>query len=372
MTTERTVPWDADMHTKAKHAVYERYLSKWTPIMLRGFGANITYAEGFSGPGVYTDGTPGSPVLALRSVLQDPECRRMAARGRMRFVFVDHDQRCVDRLERELARATTPVPLDQLDRYGLDMVVARGDCEPDLERQLDITGAWGRPMLVVLDTWGGGVSYDLISKVAGNPNSEVIITVQPQYFSRFAEVDDISHGDKVFGDTTWRQVAGQPSGKKERWLLELYRATVRKAGFTHVLDFELIDARGQALYLVFGTTHERGLQKMKEAMWEVDAVRGVGYRDPRDPNQETLDIQVEPHTAPLKRLIAAHVESLTTKASTILQLRRFALHATVFKESQVMPVVVEMLEAGQLARAHSDHSRPRFTDTVSVPASRRE
>ena len=222
-------------------------------------------------------------------------------------------------------------------------------------------------MLVVLDTWGGGVSYDLICKVAENPNSEVIITLQPQYFSRFASVANINHGDEVFGDATWREVVGQPSARKERWLLELYRATVRKAGFTHVLDFELIDARGQALYLVFGTTHEKGLEKMKEAMWEVDAVRGIGYRDPRDPNQETLDVQVEPHTAPLQRLLVAHLESLPTRACTIVQLRRFALHRTVFKESQVMPVVRQMFEAGQLTRLSSSPSRLRFTDTVSVP-----
>ena len=119
MKSGQPIPWDADMHTKAKHAVYEKYLSKWTPIMLRGFGANITYAEGFSGPGVYKDGGPGSPVLALLSVLRDSECRRLAAQGRMRFVFVDHDQRCVDRLRSELGLATTPVPLEGSTATGL-------------------------------------------------------------------------------------------------------------------------------------------------------------------------------------------------------------------------------------------------------------
>ena len=49
-----------------------------------------------------------------------------------------------------------------------------------------------------------------------------------------------------------------------------YRQTVVASGFSHVLDFESIDARGQLLYLVFGTTHQRGLEKMKEVMWEVD------------------------------------------------------------------------------------------------------
>jgi len=38
----RQIPWAADPHTKAKHALYDRYLSKWSPIMLRGWGATTT------------------------------------------------------------------------------------------------------------------------------------------------------------------------------------------------------------------------------------------------------------------------------------------------------------------------------------------
>ncbi|MDQ3641531.1 MAG: hypothetical protein M3450_08740 [Actinomycetota bacterium] len=41
----------ADPHTKAKHAVYAQYLGKWMPIMVQFWGGNVTYAEGFAGPG---------------------------------------------------------------------------------------------------------------------------------------------------------------------------------------------------------------------------------------------------------------------------------------------------------------------------------
>lgn len=164
-------------------------------------------------------------------------------------------------------------------------------------------------MLVVLDTWGGSVPIGLIRRIATNVSSEVIVTIQPQYFTRFAGSSDVAHGDRVFGGVGWRRVTEQRSSQKARWLLQHYRDTVKSVGFPHVLDFELIDNRGQALYLVFGTTHPRGLQKMKEAMWEVDDVNGVGYRDPRDPGQQTLDIQVEPQTAPLRRLIVDYLSS---------------------------------------------------------------
>lgn len=368
MSKPREIPWDADEHTKVKHDLYRRYLSKWAPIMMHGWKGNITYAEGFSGPGVYKDGAPGSPVIALRSILDHEDLRRQVARTRMRFVFIDREQRCIDLLRNEVTKAVTPVALSDLAAHGFDVMIRKGDCDPDLVASLTASGAWGRPILAVLDSWGGAVPVDLIAKIAENPGSEVIITMQPQYFSRFAGTDDIEHGDKVFGGREWRAAAAQESEVKGRWLLEHYRETVQKAGFDFVLDFELIDARGHALYLVYGTRHDKGLKKMKEAMWEVDAVRGAGYRDPRDPSQETLDIQFEPSTAPLRRLLGKHLESLDSRSATVINLRRFALYRTVYKESQVMPVVSEMLEAGALVRVDSADRPLRFTDTVRLPS----
>ena len=92
--------------------------------------------------------------------------------------------------------------------------------KPQLERVLAREKAWDRPILAVLDTWGGAVSFDLVQRIAANPSSEIIITMQPQYFSRFASVTYITHGDKVFGDTEWRAVTHQPTEAKERWLLQ--------------------------------------------------------------------------------------------------------------------------------------------------------
>jgi hypothetical protein len=60
----------------------------------------------------------------------------------------------------------------------------------------------------------------------------------------------------------------------------------------------MIDDTGSDLYLIDGTRNRRGLEKMKEAMWKVDPVQGVHYRDPRNPNQGTLDFNVL-HLEPL-------------------------------------------------------------------------
>lgn len=357
------VPWPREPHTAAKHEIYRLYLERWFPILIKGRGwdGDVTYAEGFAGPGIYTKGEAGSPVIALRTLFGDPSLRGRVRKARM--LFVDADQRCTSRLTSEIsARGTNGVPLTVLrDQHGVDVQVKLGPCEPTLEQLLDQTGAWGHPMLVVLDTFGGAVSARLLRRIAENPAGETIVTIQPQHFARFADAPDVTNGDEVFGDTEWRRVAQQPAEHKVSWLLQRYRQTVIAAGFTHVLDFELVDRRGQALYLVFGTSHDRGLQKMKEVIWEVDDVAGVGYRDPRDPDQETLAIELEPQTAPLRRLLRDFLAVQPGRRATVHGLRRFALYRTIYKESQVKPMVQQMVDANELL---SSDAPLRFSSEV--------
>jgi three-Cys-motif partner protein len=349
VTTPREVPWARDPHTAAKHELYRGYLRKWFPIMLRGWSGDITYAEGFAGPGVYKGGEPGSPVVAIRALLDEQSLRPLVKR--VRFLFVDAEPRCTNLLEQQLHHATNQCSFEEMrDQHNIDVAVATERCEPHLRTMLTEHGAWGHPVLAVLDTFGGSVSVDLLRTIAANPGSEVIITVQPQYFTRFATDLERAHGDRVFGGTDWREVINLPSEQKARWLLERYRNTVRAAGFPFVLDFELVDARGQSLFLVFGTTHRRGLEKMKEAMWEVDETFGLGYRDPRDPQQQTLEVEIEPQTAPLRRLLVQHLSRRPSRTATLQELRDFALFETVYKPGQVRAEVRKLLDQGALTR----------------------
>jgi three-Cys-motif partner protein len=338
------VLWPAAPHTLAKHSVYRQYLSKWMPIMIHSWKGNVTYAEGFAGPGIYTGGEPGSPVIALETLIHDPDLR-VRARD-LRFLFVEKDKRRVAQLREQLTVSARPVPLEDLSRYGIDLAVEAGDYDPTLVELLSRHDAWGRPMLVVLDTFGGGVKLDLVRRIANNPSSEVIITFEPQHFSRFATAANVVHGDSVFGDPGWRQVADQPSEAKTGWVVRTYRRVLHEAGFPFVLTFELVGGNGHSLFLVFGTTHVRGLQKMKEAMWEVDPIKGVQYRDPADPDQQLLDIEIEPHTEPLRRELLQYLRHADRQSASVGDLRRFALYRTVYKESQVKPVLDKLVDMG--------------------------
>jgi len=363
MTTPAKVPWDRSPHTAAKHDVYARYLAKWFPILVQGWGGEATYAEGFAGPGVYTRGEPGSPVVALRVLLDSGLGRQVR---RVRLLFVDLDKRCVDLLERrlEMTASQRQTTIEGLRQHGVEVEVVRGRCDETLEPLLDRYASWSHPLLVNLDTFGASVPAALLKRVAATPAGEVLITMGPDYFTRFATAEDLTHGDAVFGGEHWRAVAAVPSQGKSDWLLEQYRTTVAEAGFHFVLHFTLVDDRGHLLYLIFGTSNRKGLIKMKEAMWEVDRSHGIGYRDPRDPDQQTLEIECEPQVAPLRRLLVVELTRRPNRQATEAELREFALRETVYKEAQASLALRDLLATGQVLRM--GERRRGFEDTIRL------
>ena len=337
------VPWDRDEHTAAKHAVMEGYLKAWFPILLQSpWFTSATYAEGFAGPGIYTKSEPGSPIIAMRVLLERQDWLDLGKP--VRFLFNDLDQRCVDLLAQRI-QAEFP------DRWPPHVSVRqyKGKAADQTLRMLDENGAWGQPIFAVFDSWGSvAVPLDVVRRIASNKAGEVLVTLGPRYFVQFGtSVPDDSVDATFGGDQTWRAVDGLPAEQKRSFIAETYRAALRRAGFKFLLSFDLVDPRGQELYLLFGTNNERGLEKMKDAMWNADPSTGVRYRDPKDPDQALLPIEPEPQLGPLRREL---LEQLPTDggAATIEDLQRYTLFETVFKATHVITAVTQMVQMRQV------------------------
>ncbi|MQA17324.1 MAG: three-Cys-motif partner protein TcmP, partial [Pseudonocardiaceae bacterium] len=192
MPPDETV-WCADPHTVAKQRIYRKYFQAWFPIVQQGFDCGATYAEGFAGPGEYKNGHSGSPLNAVSAALR---CARPPSRDRpVGFVFIEARKDRVDHLNGLLRRELNTLDDGSLADRGVRLSVVKGKCEEDLPGALNVQRSWGRPLLVVLDTWGAGVSYRLLKKIGSMRSSEVIVTFEPQHFVRFA-----SHPEH-FGDS---------------------------------------------------------------------------------------------------------------------------------------------------------------------------
>ena len=86
---------------------------------------------------------------------------------------------------------------------------------------------------------------------------------------------------------------------------------------------------------------------MKDAMWQVDPVNGVHYRDPRDPNQMMLDFDLSPHLEPLSHTL---LHMLTSEQHTLADLQEHALLETVYRRPHATAAVRTMLTQGLIER----------------------
>ena len=367
MAAPRQVIWKCKPHTVAKHALLRRYLEAWYPILAKAeWCKSITYAEGFAGAGVYEGGEPGSPVIAADVFLRRPE---FIDGKPLNMVLVEEDSRRLARLKEEMARALT--------RYGkppgqLNVSYKEGSCGDKLLPALHGAGAIGAPVFAFLDSWGGpDVPFGLVRSIARQPAGEVLVTFGTNFLTRFGEKDQHQQaGNEAFGGPEWQQVHELSANKKKAFLVSAYRQSLLTAGYRWVVAFEMIDDTGSDLYLVYGTRNRTGLEKMKDAMWKVDPVKGVHYRDPRDPNQIMLGFAA-PHLVHLEPLQEAIVGELAQGDRTLESLREYALLETVYRPPHATSAVRSLFKQG-LAEREPSTGQLTGTSRIRLTAAGRE
>jgi three-Cys-motif partner protein len=345
MPVPRETVWECKPHTLAKHRILRRYLEAWYPILSsKSWCTTLTYAEGFAGSGVYKDGSPGSPVIAAEVFLRR---KHLMAGKTLNMVLVEADPRRIARLKQEMA-----TPLAQYGKSSSPLMspyYVDGECGDELLPALSGCGAWKGPVFAFLDSYGGpDVPFDIARAIARRSSSEVLVTFGTNFLSRFGSKDEHQGaGDQAFGGTAWRRVLDLPSAEKKAFLVSTYRDSLKIAGFTHVLSFEMIDDTGSDLHLVFGTKDALGLERMKDAMWKADPVRGVRFRDPRDLGQTALEIDLHPHLEPL---ITEILQVLGDGELTVAQLQEHALLETVYRRPHATSAVRAMAEQALIER----------------------
>lgn len=280
-----SVLWRLEPATAAKHQLYKRYLDAWWPIMLQPsprdgrLWPRVTYLDAFAGPGRYAEGEEGSPVFALDRLLSHKMADRMRlSRQRVRLLFMEKRRDRSDHLRSELERR-----FGELGGLPVWPEVYRAEAGAAAEDLLTQAGSWGYPILAVFDSWGNvNVPLSLVRRLAHNPSSEVIVTFGPNWFSR-RETQEPDQLDVVFGGRRYWEPADRESRPDERWRawLATYRQALSRAGFGFQLQFRIVPKTGLPLYLVYGTGHQKGVEVMKDAMWEVDGNEGMGFQDPR-------------------------------------------------------------------------------------------
>ena len=290
LTTPRDTIWQIEPHTAAKHKILRGYLDAWFPI-LNTYNRRIVYVDGFSGPGRYLGGEPGSPVIAAEAALT----HRANLAGELVFLFIEERTDRADHLMTEIAKLNYPAHFKVKVERGV-FAEKLGNALDELDKDRSQIA----PTFALIDPFGfSGIPYALIKRLLSKDKCEVLITIMVNSINRWLthpEEDIRVNIVETFGTQEALSIA---AGSEDRIpaLRNLYQKQLEKAA-KFVRYFELRDRDNRVVYyLFFATNNALGHLKMKEAMWKVDPLGDFKFSDSTDPNQQVLFS--EPSLTPL-------------------------------------------------------------------------
>lgn len=276
--TSKSAIWKLDPHTRVKHQILQKYLEAWFPI-LSSTEKRLLVLDGFSGPGKYAEGEIGSPLVALLALqkhrfLTDANCE-------VTFVFLEPDPLRFQSLEREIHqffanRGGQPANVHVITRQTEFSVGAESILS-------SLSGTSLAPTFAFVDPFGfSGIPLQLICRLLSYDKCELFITFMFDSINRFIRHEGTSsHLDALFGSKDYLAADESAGEERKRLLHDIYARQLREmCTFTYVRSFEMIGKRGHTVYsLFYGTRHQRGLERMKDAMWKADPGGGTRFSD---------------------------------------------------------------------------------------------
>jgi len=292
--------WEYREHTRVKHILLEKYLSAWMPILGRR-NPKICYFDGFAGRGEYTDGTLGSPIIALK--VAD---RRAQYFGKLFCFFIEKDDDNFKNLENILEREKSNIKnwekievAKEKDEFA-EVIEGIFDY---LEKEKSILA----PSFFFVDPFGfSGIPFRIIEKILSNPKTEVFFTFMVRDISRFIKNQQLRDTfTELFGTEEWESVIELPN--REKALIELYRKQLHeKIGVKYSLCFRVSESeRLRTLYyLIHATNNFKGHTIMKEIMSKQSAHGSFAYLGPEDVSERSQTRLFDIHdTGQLKKYL---------------------------------------------------------------------
>jgi three-Cys-motif partner protein len=139
MSDEPTL-WEAEPHTLAKHGILKSYFDAWTAILARSTqSAELLFVDGFAGPGEYTNGEPGSPIVALNAVLN----HTVNLPKPVRFIFIENRRDRFEHLRTRLGKESARISGNS--RVIVDEPI-HGDCDTEIRKLIAQRQAEGKPL----------------------------------------------------------------------------------------------------------------------------------------------------------------------------------------------------------------------------------
>jgi len=234
-------------HTAAKHLLLKLYLDRWFPILGK-HSRRINYIDGFAGPGEYSGGEKGSPIISISSAMSHVRQGALRAATEVNFIFVERRPDFAARLRDQLSGLNLPPQFKT--------AVIEGEFSEVIGSILDEIETDQRrlaPTFAFVDPFGfSGIPFDLMARILRFPHCEVFINVMVEFINRFLKHPSdsiVRHFPITFGTNEVLEIPRR-SGRRVDHILDLYRQQLRKHA-KFVGRFDMRGKQDQQTYSLF-------------------------------------------------------------------------------------------------------------------------
>ncbi len=291
--------WPCKPRTKAKLEIVSGYLAAWFSILAAKGFQHAIYIDGFCGPGKYSTGEEGSPVIAARHANSTAQ---KYPNFKATLIFIDEDPKALEHL----------ATIDAIKKQHPNIVIEikNGKFSDEIDGILDyLKKNPNSPTFSFVDPFGFGQSpFEKLKLLMHNEHSELFINFWCGYMNRFKEHEDEDVTQKIkemMGSDNLDAFinAADPIGA----LCKGFEANLKTLG-KYTLKFAMRDEgniRDNAFF--FCGRQPRGFEKIKEAMWRIDPEHGNAFSAHTELKAQTSGqvslFDKQPHTGGLSSLL---------------------------------------------------------------------
>jgi len=245
--------WRLEPHTLAKHEILRRYLGAWFPIMSK-WNSRLIFFDGFAGPGIYEGGEIGSPLIALKVLIEHPLFASFGKDTEYVFLFCESNGERFASLQRQLdaykdrlggswpSNVKVQCTSDPFDRTASGIV-------DYLERK----GSQLAPTFAFIDPFGvSGLPMNLLARLVKSPKCELFVNMIMNTAKRFATSGLIDRSlEELYGTDEFLDAEGLTGRERIIFLHDLYAdQLLNVADMKYVQSFEMVNRSGHTRKLI--------------------------------------------------------------------------------------------------------------------------
>ena len=269
-------------HSRAKVEFYEKYLERYLPIMsLTKFVSTINIYDVFCGRGVYENGGEGSPVRALKAIVEAKKKYPSSTTFILRLN--DYDLNNIDSVKQYIAR--------EIPDYKQYCEVKFASV--DAECLLDNIANWltktknDERNLLFIDPYGyKTIHKDTIDNLMKNGKTEIILFLPVSFMHRFKEYAfDPEAGESIaplrkFTEDFFSEDHPIRNGAEEMNVhdyIDCLKEAFSFGGKYYTTSYQIERGKGKFFALFFMTSNLLGFEKILEVKWKLDEEDGNGF-----------------------------------------------------------------------------------------------